>query len=103
MIIIALHCIDGEFVPLSHVESINSGTKFLEEQDIVANVLKADKHIRITTFSGNRYICSMRQTMELIGQEYPESHEKPKSADECYENLVYPSWEKLWRTKKTTS
>lgn len=101
MIIKALQSVDGEFIPLNNIESINSGTKFMEEADLVIDKLKADKHIRITTFSGHRYICSMLQIIEILNEEYPNALDLPKSVDECYGYLVYPSWEKLWRDKKS--
>lgn len=97
MIIVAIRSIDGEFIPLIHIESINSGTSYLEAEEHIVARLKDEKFIRVTTFSGHRYICSLVETIETLKQEHPNSLDLPKTADECYAQVVYPSWCKQWK------
>ena len=90
--IIALHCVDGEFVPLVHIESINSGKNAIDEDQLIVNILKDDKYIRITTFSGHRYHCSMLEILGILEKEYSGVENLPKTAEECYYSLVFPAW-----------
>lgn len=59
---------DGTFIPIKHIESINSTR---EEADSVIDNLREDFVFRLTTLSGKEHEVSMKKQVETFGIEQP--------------------------------
>lgn len=89
--VMAVISLTKEVIPLSRIESINADCRAITAQNATIAALKDDYYIRITTTSGQKHICSMKDIISLL-------HEDSRkrilglSPMEFYITEFYPNW-----------
>jgi len=86
IILRSLYSIDKESIPLIHIESMNSSREYIEREQQIIDILKDDFIIRIRTYSGREYLCSMKDSIARSDPSYKHSQET------FYQEIVFEQW-----------
>jgi acyl-ACP thioesterase len=86
----ALKSLEKEYIPLKHIESINTDSNiFLDDETRTVNKLKDDFVIRVTTLSGNNHLVSINQ---MKGSVEGSNREFPVDPKQFYHEVIFESW-----------